>query len=164
MCMYNRTRGTAKFPPCQMFPLFSLTDSLAPGKSGIAAGWKALRAFSDAPRQAHVIPCKRKANILQSARHLPEARIVRCRSRHHSIKIFKGWAAKLIPSSPTRIRRAVQLLVTYGLQVEKSVQCKKQKKYKKNGCQTWCTSQAFKLWHHRTISLWASRCDVIHDT
>lgn len=59
----------------------SLTDSPAPGKSGIAAGWKALRAFSDAPRQAHVIPCKRRANILQSAWYLPEACIVHLRSR-----------------------------------------------------------------------------------
>lgn len=59
----------------------SLTDSPAPGKSGTAAGWKALRAFSDAPRQAHVIPCKRGANILQSAWYLPEASIVHLRSR-----------------------------------------------------------------------------------
>lgn len=59
----------------------SLTDSPAPGKSGIAAEWKALRAFSDALRQAHVIPCKRRANILQSAWYLPEACIVHLRSR-----------------------------------------------------------------------------------
>lgn len=58
-----------------------LTDSPAPGKSGTAAGWKALRAFSVAPRQAHVIPSKRRANILQSAWYLPEACIVHLRSR-----------------------------------------------------------------------------------
>lgn len=59
----------------------SLTDSPAPGKSGTAAGWKALRAFTVAPRQAHVIPSKRRANILQSAWYLPEACIVHLRSR-----------------------------------------------------------------------------------
>lgn len=64
-----------------LFEETSLTDSPAPGKSGIAAGWKALRAFSDAPRQAHVILCKRRANILQSAWYLPEACIVHLRSR-----------------------------------------------------------------------------------
>lgn len=64
-----------------LFKETSLTDSPAPGKSGIAAGWKALRAFSDAPRQAHVILCKRGANILQSAWYLPEACIVPLRSR-----------------------------------------------------------------------------------
>lgn len=33
----------------------NLTNSSALGKNGIAAGWKALSALSDAPRQAHVI-------------------------------------------------------------------------------------------------------------
>lgn len=61
--------------------ILGLTDSPAPGKNGISAGWKALRAFSDAPRQAHVIPFKRRANILQSAWYLPEACIVHLGSR-----------------------------------------------------------------------------------
>lgn len=60
----------------------NLTDSSAPGKSGTAAGWKALRALSDAPRQAHAKPhSKNRANILQSVWYLPEACIVHLRSR-----------------------------------------------------------------------------------
>lgn len=60
----------------------NLTDSSAPGKSGTAAGWKALRALSDAPRQAHANPhSKNRANILQSVWYLPEACIVHLRSR-----------------------------------------------------------------------------------
>lgn len=37
----------------------NLTDSSAPGKSGTVAGWEALRALSDAPRQAHAYPTLR---------------------------------------------------------------------------------------------------------
>lgn len=81
LCLYLQTLSKVSFFTTFLLEETSLTDSPAPGKSGIAAEWKALRAFSDAPRQAHVIDCKRKANILQSAWYLPEACIVHLRSR-----------------------------------------------------------------------------------
>lgn len=97
--------------------LRSLTDSPAPGKSGTGAGWKALRAFSDAPRPAHVIPSERRANILQSARYLPEARIVHLTSvpRYQNIeRMSSGPAAELSSEGrrPITRRSGVQLLVT----------------------------------------------------
>lgn len=66
----------------QKTPKNNLTDSSAPGKGGIAAGWKALRALSDASRQAHAIPrSKNRANIWQPVWYLPEACVVHLRSR-----------------------------------------------------------------------------------
>lgn len=91
--------------------LISLTDSPAPGKSGIAAEWKALRAFSDAPRQAHMIPCKRGANNLQSAWYLPEACSVyrRSRPKYQNIQRMSDEPASQLSS--VYYRQGVQLLV-----------------------------------------------------
>lgn len=104
--------------------LRSLTDSPAPGKSGTGAGWKALRAFSDAPRPAHVIPSERRANILQSARYLPGARVVHLRSgpRYQNIERMSNGPAAELSSEGRRpiIRRSrVQLLVTSWVKRER---------------------------------------------
>lgn len=57
-----------------LFKKTILMDSSTPGKSGTAAGWKALRALSDAPRQAYAIPhSQNRANTMQSVWYLPEA-------------------------------------------------------------------------------------------
>lgn len=67
----NTSEHIAKFvfakKHCMIYLLkeSNLTNSSALGKSGIAAGWKALRALSDDPRQAHVILYfKNRAKIL----------------------------------------------------------------------------------------------------
>lgn len=92
-----RTVGTSALEP---FPLAEtgLTDSPVPGKSGIATGWKALRAFSDALRRAHVILCKRRANISPSVWYLPEACILHLRSRpkyQNILRMSSGPASRL---------------------------------------------------------------------
>lgn len=70
--------------------LFVKKDSSAPGKSGIAVGWKVLRALSDAPRQAHAMfYFKNRANILKSVWYLPEACIVHLRSRPKNQNILR---------------------------------------------------------------------------
>lgn len=94
-----------------LFKQAGLTDSRAPGKSGISAGWKALRALSDAPGKAHVIPCKRRANILQSAWYLPEARIIHLRSRPKYKNILRMSSE---PASQLSSEDKAPLLINQG--------------------------------------------------
>lgn len=88
-----------------------MTDSSAPGKSRTAAGWKALRALSDASRQAHAIPqSKSRANILQSVWYLAEACVVHLRSRpkYQNILRMSSEPPSQHPSEDKTLRLAVR--------------------------------------------------------
>lgn len=120
-CTFSAQIHTVRTLTLEPFPHVetSLTDSLVPGKSGIATRWKALRAFSDALRQAHAILGKRRANISPSVWYLPEACILHLRSRpkyQNILRMSSGPASRLSSEDKPAllITQGVQFLVMCG--------------------------------------------------